>query len=402
VADAHTTSSAAPPPPPSERAMSKLAGFRWDEVTPSPTPPPEAAANPPLGPLAAFTGNWQGVGLNTIFRPQNEKTPTPLPTPKPEEDNVLELNLTSELLSFSKELGRVPNRGKVQGDIFLNGVPYLQTIEDVTADPHTSIHFEPGIWLAVPSTENPQEPETLVRMASIPHGTTICLQGVVTPPADGAPNIPAVDITPFSTATPTGKIPFASQKAAEADTARIPQDLTPFISAGTITQEILDDPNTVLRNATGGFNILKTTTISVASNPSSPLLGGGTDNVAFLLGDEAALTNPNGPGQNAQASQASATFWIQEVQFEVELPAYGSGSDPIQLVPQGLAPGQLAPTFELSNPGQAGSSRSIELVGTIIQYSQLVALNFNTLTWPHVTVSTLIPASPIPIPALAL
>jgi hypothetical protein len=401
VADERSTTAAATPPP-SERTLSQLAGFRWDEVAPSPAAAGEPTTNPPLGPLAAFAGNWHGVGLNTIFRPQNERTPTPLPTPKPQEDNVLELNLTSELLSFSKELGRVPNRGKVQGDIFLNGVPYLQTIEDVTAEPHTPIHFEPGIWLAVPSTEDPRQPETLVRMASIPHGTTICLQGNVTPPAKGAPTIPAVDITPFSTATPTNKIPFPSQKAVEAGTARLPQDLTSFISAGTITQEILDDPNSVLRKATSGFNILSTTTISVASTASSPLFGGGTDNIAFLLGNEAAVTNPNGPGQNAQAAQASATFWIQEVQFVVDIPSYPSGAGPLLLVPQGITPGQHAPTFELANPGQAGHGRAIEVVGTIIQYSQLVALDFNTLTWPHVTVSTLIPISPIPIPASAL
>jgi hypothetical protein len=47
--------------------------------------------------------------------------------PVPVSDNILELNLTSESLSFSPSLGAVPNRGSnPQGDIFLNGVPYLQ------------------------------------------------------------------------------------------------------------------------------------------------------------------------------------------------------------------------------------------------------------------------------------
>jgi hypothetical protein len=290
----------------------------------------------------------------------------------------------------------------VQGDVFLNGVSYLQTIEDVTVAPHTHVHLEPGVWLAVPSTENPEEPETLVRMASIPHGTTICAQGVVKPSTDGDPTIPTVDVTPFRAAPPHEPHRFPSQTASEAGTARIPQDLAPFIAAGTITQEILDDPNSVLRKATEHFDILKVTEITVATSPPAPVFGGGTDNIAFLLGEQAALQSPAGPGQNAQAIEASATFWIQEVQFTVEIPAYTSGTSPLLLTPQGIAPGQLAPTFELADPSQAGGGRSIEVTATIIQYSQLVALNFNTLTWPHVTVSTLIPAKPIPIPASAL
>jgi hypothetical protein len=36
-----------------------------------------------------------------------------------------------------------------------------------------------------------------------------------------------------------------------------------------------------------------------------------------------------------------------------------------------------------------------------IQYSQQVLLNFNTLTWPHVSVATLVPSEPISIPASA-
>ena len=56
-------------------------------------PPP-----PPLGPLAAFEGTWIGIGFNTIFRPQKQTFPLPHPAPG---DNLLELNLTSETLSFS-------------------------------------------------------------------------------------------------------------------------------------------------------------------------------------------------------------------------------------------------------------------------------------------------------------
>jgi len=151
-------------------------------------PPP-----PPLGPLAAFEGTWIGIGFNTIFRPQKQTFPLPHPAPG---DNLLELNLTSETLSFSSSLGSIPNRGTLQDDIFLNGVPYVQAINDVTnPGQSTGIHFEPGIWLIVPETTAPKEGVTVARMASIPHGTTIEAQGIAVTSA-GPPNIRAVDITP--------------------------------------------------------------------------------------------------------------------------------------------------------------------------------------------------------------
>jgi len=108
------------------------ADFRFASVRPDhkviPPPPPP----PPLGPLTAFVGDWP-VRLNTIFRPDNTVTPTPLPFPVTG-DNILELNLTAETLSFSPALGSIPNRGtNPQGDIFLNGVPYLQKVDDITS-----------------------------------------------------------------------------------------------------------------------------------------------------------------------------------------------------------------------------------------------------------------------------
>jgi hypothetical protein len=80
-------------------------------------------AAPSLGPLASFTGAFRGSGFNLIFRPDSTLTPTPLPIPVSGSDNVLELNLTRESLSFSQRLGSVPNRGSNgQRAIFLNGV----------------------------------------------------------------------------------------------------------------------------------------------------------------------------------------------------------------------------------------------------------------------------------------
>ena len=84
--------------------------FIFGEVLPSPLAPPPPPPPPSLGPLAAFSANFAGNGFNTIFRPDNTVTPTKLPIPVTS-DNILELNLSQESLSFSPSLGAVPNRG---------------------------------------------------------------------------------------------------------------------------------------------------------------------------------------------------------------------------------------------------------------------------------------------------
>ncbi len=348
---------------------------------------------PTLGPLADFAGTFSGHGFNTIFRPDSKATPTALPIPVVGSDNVLELNLTSETLSFSKSLGSVPNRGFVQGDIFLNGVPYLQTISDITVPSQpVGIHFEPGLWLMVPSTVDPAEETTVVRMASIPHGTTILAQGSAKT-APGKPTIPAVDITPFSTAPPHNKIPFPSQTAANKDTARIPQDLSSFITAGTITQAILTDPNTILRHHIAAQNITSTTTLSISTQPAAPLFGGGTGNMAFLLG------NTGATAPNAQDVKMTAVFWIETVKHTIVVPVFHPGHPPLIIPAETGEAGQPVPRFLVNPPIAITTPRSITVESTQIQYSQQVFLNFNTLTWPHISVATLVPSAPIPVPA---
>jgi len=65
--------------------------------------------------------------------------------------------------------------------------------------------------------------------------------------------------------------------------------------------------------------------------------GGGTANTAFLAGAA--------DGPNADAAEVRATFWLETLQ------------------------GNTSPTQ--------------------LQYIQIVLLNFNTISWPHVTVATL-------------
>ena len=156
--------------------------FKFGELRPNQKAPAASTPAAPLGPLAAFVGTFAGNGFNTIFRPNNPNSP-PLPIPFPNSDNVLELNLTAETLAFSKSLGNVPNRGTVpQQDIELNGVPYVQQINDITIHGEsTPIHFEPGLWMDVPATQVPPfNQPSVTRMASIPHGTTINAQGIFT------------------------------------------------------------------------------------------------------------------------------------------------------------------------------------------------------------------------------
>lgn len=363
-------------------AASIPTGFKFAAVSaPAPGPRPLAPAAPSLGPLAAFTGTFAGNGFNTIFRPDHANTP--LPHPVTGSDNLLELNLTSETLSFSPSLGSVPNRGMVQGDLFLNGVPYLQAVSDVTTGAPVGIHLEPGLWVIVAATTNPAEGVTLARMASIPHGTTINAQGT-SKTANGAPVIPPVSITPFITANHS-PITFPSQTATTQNTARLPQDLTPFITAGTITQAILTDPNTVLRNHLVGQTITTTTTISISTSPASPLFGGGTDNIAFLK-------------NNADAVLMTATFWIETVEHIIHVPIFAAGEAPLTLAAEATAPGQLVPKFTVHPPTPITTPRQIRVASTQIQYSQTVMLNFNGLTWPHVSVATLVPAGTLTVP----
>ena len=260
-------------------SISLASDFLFGQLRPDHKVIPPTAPPPPLGPLAAFVGDFVGNGFNTIFRPNSAATPTKLPnpiTPGTPTDNVLELNLTSKTLSFSKNLGSVPNRGTgTQQDAFLNGVPYVQSINDITIHGESvGIHFEPGIWIHVPATTVPPLGETVARMASIPHGTTIDAQGLVDPAKPGAPTIAAVDITPIIKQLASRSSSPARQPPTQ--THSNPQDLGPFITRGTITQAMSTDPNSVLRDLVTKQNVISTTTLFISTAPPPPvgLFGG--------------------------------------------------------------------------------------------------------------------------------
>ncbi|HEY0341313.1 MAG TPA: heme-binding protein, partial [Steroidobacteraceae bacterium] len=163
----------------------------------------------PLGPLAALGGNWGGKGFNMIWRPNHTAG----------QDRFLELNLTLDSIDFEAISGAIPNRGLLQPDINMFGLTYLQQISD--ANVNAGLHIEPGIWAVAPATSDPKEGPTVIRMASIPHGTTILAQGTATTAA-GPPAIPNVNILPFFIGSPAATFNFPEQNLSNPTNFRSP------------------------------------------------------------------------------------------------------------------------------------------------------------------------------------
>lgn len=286
----------------------------------------------PLGPLADLPGRWTGKGFNAIWRPHFG-----------EQDRFLELNTTVDVIEFTEIPGDIPNRGLLQPDIVMRGLTYLQQVSD--APTNSGLHVEPGVWAVVPATSNPSEPRSVVRMGSIPHGTTILAQGVAIPDVP-APVIQATDLIPFPIGKPGLKTSFAvaEQTFPELNLSR-PSDFR--LLDADVTQAMVIDPNSVLAAALAGETVVRTTVLDISSLPK-PVLGGGTTNTAFLQGEAA--------GPNAVAAEVDAVFWIEHVKGK-------DGAEVLQL-----------------------------------QYTQTVILNFNGLSWPHVSVGTLRKEVPKPAP----
>jgi hypothetical protein len=278
-----------------------------------------------LGPLADLPGKWVGKGFNQIWRPFHATPPVPVT-----QDRFLELNLTDETLEFEEIQGPIPNRGFLQGDISMFGVTYLQKVSDLVAG---GIHIEPGIWASVPKTTNPLESETVARLASIPHGATVLAQGTSLS-VNGPPLIADASITPFVIGNPARTISFPESDLATPTQFR-------QVTNGQITQPLVDNPNSFLAAAITSQTITKTTVLIISTTAPSPISGGGTDGTAFLQGSVIA-------GPNASPVAMNAIFWIESVAAE--------GTDPAFLQ---------------------------------LQYTQTVLLNFNGLSWPHVSVATL-------------
>ncbi|MGZ4326445.1 MAG: heme-binding protein [Solirubrobacteraceae bacterium] len=311
-----------------------FAGLDTPEAPPAAAVP--AVGGPdPLGALASLEGTWKGHGFNAIWRPHNP----------PSQDRFLELNMTDETLVFTRINGPIPNRGLAMHDINMFGLTYMQQISETSTG--AGLHIEPGIWANVPHTTDPNVPPSVVRMASIPHGTVVLAQGVAEVHPGGPQNIPDNNILPFF---------FGGPPPANSDFNSVAQTFTElnlstptpfrFVAPG-VTQQIVKNPNSVLQtalqNSLQGTSMKSRTFLNVSTTHNIVKAGGGTANTAFLA------SSGNPPGGNAKAAQVNATFWIETIA--------GTGGQPDKHQ---------------------------------LQYTQLVMLDFNGIHWPHVTVATLL------------
>ena len=190
----------------------------------------------PLGALAALEGTWKGHGFNAIWRPHHPASPRTASS---------ELNRTNETLVFSKINGAIPNRGLANPDIDMFGLTYLQQIAEASTG--DGLHIEPGIWATVPHTTDPSVPPTVVRMASIPHGTVILGPGQ----RPGPPGWPAAHpeqqhlpdlLQPAPVYRPQRRCGLLSELELS-----IP---TPFrFVAPGVTQDMVTNPNKVIQDA---------------------------------------------------------------------------------------------------------------------------------------------------------
>ena len=416
-----------------------------------------------LGPLAFLAGSWRGPGFNAIWRPDNLQS-LPQTTPLDQTKRFLELNLTHDSFDFHIIPGVVPNRGlNPQTDLGLYGLHYLQRVSDAdpSPGPHVkpagysttakqALHIEPGLFMNVPASQQPETGNTpivnkdaIVRMASIPHGVTVLMQGpnpgtkphpgkphiphlkpfsthgnvypglnpipfapYVPPPAlpPGTPNPPAVGIQPIEldaaggvTAGQQHVVPEININA-DVFVPNQPPPLAPpaansglsYQSSGPFPehfQGFIDDPNSVLKEAIEHQEILGHFTIHLTTDTLSPdgkhTLGVGSlyETVSNIPFLGVANQAPPNPPPFQPATAAMHPTPIPNA-FVYS----ASATFWIEWV--------RIPDYPILKADPGPGVRELEPFwpeGTYLQlqYSQLVILIFNNVLWPHVTVGTL-------------
>jgi len=344
----------------------------------------DALGDPKLGVLREFPGIWEnadgfeGHAWNMIA--------LPFGTPGTFGDFRLLLNQANETLNFDLvDLG-VPNRGANHQDQHLAALRYLQALDQVMAidaasdatgavvtpaTPDTNdtpkgsvlipgpgvppgskvgIHREPGLFLHLASLAGPcinlaQPGPDIARLANIPHGDAVLAMGVSgnPDPTPGPPNLRDPALLALFSSLPIGlgssdlnnpyfgpyknfhDNPFKGNVAAPGFPGFDPTDPLDIL-VGAVTGSL------------PGSNILETTTFTVDSQTQ-----GGISNIPFVI-------------CQANATQVTATFWIQKVQ---------------------------------TNTGD---------IRFVLQYAQRVLLEFfpridglpGKIQWPHISVNTMI------------
>jgi hypothetical protein len=213
--------------------------------------------------------------------------------------------------------------------VAIYGVTYLHRVTDATNG--EALHIEPGVWLTIPPTTDPPADATIARLATIPHGNAVCTVGFTQEDdnPDELPTIPPANTVPF---------PIGSQPPPPGTRNPYPEyDLgaetlfrTAPLPAG-ITQALIDDPNTQLRDALAGHVLPRITRLITSADQAE------IGNIPFIV-------------RNADAVSLESVFAIETVQ------------------------GPLGQEYQQ------------------LQYSQTALLSFRGVSFPHVTVGTLIKA----------
>jgi hypothetical protein len=95
-----------------------------------------------------------------------------------------------------------------------------------------------------------------------------------------------------------------------------------------------------------------------------------------------------------------ARFWIETVHRTLTVHDLKANHS-VKIRPPATGKHQPVPTFLVRPPRAITGPTHIKVTYTQIQYTQRVLLNFAGLTWPHVSVATLVPVEAITIPASA-
>lgn len=239
----------------------------------------------------------------------------------------LQLNLLRETIEFTPIGSPVFNRGSVQGDIAIYGLTYLHRVTNgVTGG---ALHIEPGMWLNIPATTEPSAKASIARMAIIPHGNSVCTVGFSEDVVfTGLPTIPPANTVPFKIGEQPP--PAGTKNPYPEYDLSVANKFRSDPLPPEITQALINDPNIMVRNALQGQNLTKIIRLITTTAPS-----GGIDNIPFIT-------------KNADTDSLESVFAIETVKDP-------SGNEFLQL-----------------------------------QYSQTALLNFCEMSFPHVTVGTLI------------
>lgn len=274
-----------------------------------------------LGPLADLPGFWEGTGFGLIARPDFDSGNP--------DGFFLQLNLLRETIDFQTIGSPVMNRGSKQEDIALFGVTYLHRVTDSITG--SALHIETGSWLVIPPTTEPKADTSIARLSTIPHGNSVCAIGFLEYVVPTGPiEIPPTNTVPYpigGQAPPAGtKNPFQTYDLG-LDSPYRNSPVPPGI-----TQAMIDDPITLLRDALAGQKVKHITRLIVSTT-----MGGGIGNIPFIT-------------HNADVTSLDSVFAIERIEGPL-------GVDFMQL-----------------------------------QYVQTALLDFRGMSFPHVTVGTLVKA----------